>query len=110
MMHKLNSLGLLSYTNTNQLEIQENEVQKVTSVTSAKESFSPNQGSIELTSSKVDNIERLGIIIDNIPHPCMAITLSHNPTQLFVLSRIYVHEILLGHVYLDNSVLQIWSL
>lgn len=42
MMQKLNSLGLLSYTNSNLLETQENGVQKVTGATSAKESFSVN--------------------------------------------------------------------
>lgn len=40
MMHKLNSLGLLSYTNSNQLEIRENEFQKLMTGTNAKEIFS----------------------------------------------------------------------
>lgn len=80
MMHKLNSLGLLSYTNSNRMEIRENEVQKVTGGTSAKESFSANQGIIEPTPSKVDNIERLGMIIDSILNPCMSIKLRYDPT------------------------------
>lgn len=58
-MQKLNLLGLLSYTSSNQLEIQENEVQKVTGGTSAKEILSANQGSNEPTPSKVDNIKRI---------------------------------------------------
>lgn len=74
-----------------------------------KESFSANQGNIEPTPSKVDNIERPRMIIDSILDPCMGITLSHDPTQLFVLSRIFVREFLWGNVYLDKSVLQIWS-
>ncbi|CAL5202611.1 unnamed protein product [Lathyrus oleraceus] len=51
-------------------------------------------------------MERLGMIIDNIPNPCFGIKLSHDSTQLFILSRISVHEFLSGNMYLDNSILQ----
>ncbi|CAL5200062.1 unnamed protein product [Lathyrus oleraceus] len=49
------------------------------------------------------------MIIKSISDPFLGITLSHDPEQLFSLSRISVHELLSGNVYLDNSVLQIWS-
>lgn len=49
--------------------------------TCAKESFSANHGSIEPTPSKVDNIERIGMIINSIPDPFLGITLSHDPEQ-----------------------------
>lgn len=79
MMHKLNSLDLLNHTNLNQLEIQENIIEKVTGDTSTKESFSANHCSIETTPLKLDNIERILMIFESIPGPCMCITLSHNP-------------------------------
>ena len=58
--------------------------------------FSTNQGRIEPTLSKVDKIETVGMIIDSIPDPCLGIKSSHDPTQLFVLSRIYVHNLISG--------------
>lgn len=110
MMHKLNSLGLLNHTNSNELEIQENIVEKVTDGTSTKESFSANQCSNETTPQRLDNIERISMILESIPDPCMGITLSHDPSQLFVLSKSSTYKFLKGNEYLDNFVLQIWCL
>lgn len=105
MMHKLNYSGLLNHTKSNQLEIQENVVEKVTGGTSTKESFSANQCSIETTQPKLDNIDRLSMIFESIPDPCLGITLSHDPIQLFVLSNDFIYEFFKGDEYLDNSVL-----
>lgn len=59
--------------------------------------------------SKVDNIEIIRMIINSIPDPFLYVTLSSDPEQFFALSRIFVHEFLLGNMYPDNFILQIWS-
>lgn len=103
----MNSLGLLNHTNSNQLKIQQNVVGKVTGGTSRKESFSANQCSIETTLPKLDSIERISMIFESISDSCLGITLRHDPSQLFVLSKDSIYGFLNGYEYLDNSVLQI---
>lgn len=43
------------------------------------------------------------MILESIPGPCMGITLNHDPSQLFVLSKDSIYEFFKGDEYLDNS-------
>ena len=94
MMQTLSSLGILSLTNSNQMEIRENVVDKVTGGTSATHSFSANQGSVEPSPPNQDSLRRLEMMMSSIETTCICIKLSHDPYQMFVLSKTFIHEFL----------------
>ena len=108
-MQTLSSLGILSLTNSNQMEIRENIVQKVTGGTSTTNSFSANQGSVEPSPLNQDSLRRLEMMMPSIEPITMGIKLCHNPQQSLFLNNTSLHEFLKGDEELDESILQIWS-
>lgn len=81
MMQRLSSLGLLNQTKWNQLDIQE----KLIGGTTTKESCYTHQNNIETTLQQVDKIQRLKMIVENLPDIRETIQLSHVPDQYYVL-------------------------
>ena len=108
MMQTLSSLGILSLTNSNQMEIRENVVEKVTGGTSATHSFSANQGSVEPSPPNQDSLRRLEMMMPSIEPITMGIKLIHNPHQLLFLNKTLLHEFLKGDEDLHESILQVW--
>ena len=108
MMQTLSSLGILSLTNSNQMEIRENVVEKVTGGTSVTHSFSSNQGSVEPSPPNQDSLQRLEMMMSSIESITMGFKLSHDPLCPLFLNKTSLNEFIKGDEELDETIMQFW--